>query len=310
MGLAGLDRIVTTLDLRQQLERAGTRPSDVLIVAHDAGAANQLEAFWRKQLRPAQVFAEGPAGGIFQAPSRPAGQTLATAIERCGLVLTGTSWASDLDARAREFALRERKPSWTVLDNWTDFDRRFSMWPSDAMPTTLITTDPVAAKVASTIFDSTQVIQVESQYVEEQVEAILQLRNSSPQMLSGGLFLDEPLRRHNLDEASELALYRSALGRIVERFGPQLEPLTLRPHPSRSRTPLTKACDELGIDFVIAQEGPLAPELAEASCVFGFETYALWLALRAGIPVYSCLPLHLRKINPLLSSGVIPGLED
>jgi hypothetical protein len=97
------------------------------VVAYDAGGAELLSSFVRRQgLQPLFVL-DGPARKVFERKLGPVTVVpLDDALEACVSLLCGTSGQSDLEFRALGVARARGKHSAAFVDHWINFPQRFT----------------------------------------------------------------------------------------------------------------------------------------------------------------------------------------
>src|SRR5262245_30427596 len=105
----------------------------VLIVSHDAGGAEILSSWCRREVGHEYDFLiEGPAKNIFL--RKCSVQPNISPRPPYDLVLTGTSWASDLEKRYILWAKKQAIRVASFLDHWTQYEERFSIGSIDTFP--------------------------------------------------------------------------------------------------------------------------------------------------------------------------------
>jgi hypothetical protein len=125
----------------------------VLIVSHDAGGAEILSSFLKLNDIPYLFCLAGTAVNIFQ---RKIGNvynySLEEGIEQVDWVLTGTSWASDLEYRAIVLAMKKKKFVVSFLDHWLNYRERFNWHGTEILPDEIWVGDENAYDSARLIF--------------------------------------------------------------------------------------------------------------------------------------------------------------
>jgi len=217
----------------------------LLLVAHDAGGAELLAAWARKQgLHGCACVAEGPARRVFTAAfvrlldSSAALSNLADF--RC--VLTGTSWSSDLEKQfiKRAGALGVRTIAY--LDHWTDYRERFMLEDRLLLPTEIWVADEFAEVIARTAFPGHAVRVAGNWYLDEIAAQVKARKAAAPARgrKARALFVSEPLaeaaarkygdsRYHGYTELEALTAF------LAHARGPwarELGAIRIRRHPS------------------------------------------------------------------------------
>lgn len=265
----------------------------VLIAAHDAGGAEIVSA-WAKQhpeLRFRFVLG-GPARAIF---ARRLGdgidwceQIMSAWIREADLVLTSTSYASDLEWQVRREARSAGKPVVAWLDHWTNFRLRFERGEGALWPDEFWLPDETAWLIAREVFPAqSRLVLAGNPYVEELQEHARHLAPASAQS-SHVLYVAEPLARANLlmhgdarfggyDEFDALRLFlrwcrqQLELGRMVE--------VRLRPHPSEEAHKYEALlADYADVPVSLSRGCSLLEDCAWAGQVCGCSSMALFVA--------------------------------
>jgi len=278
----------------------------VAVVAHDAGAANIIQAWLQVEgiadCRPAMA---GPAGRIWAEnfPHAPL-LTLEEALVGARSVLSGTGWASDFEHRARASARARGIPSVAVIDHWVNYRERFQRDGEEILPDLVWVTDSDALAEARRAIPEVAAIERPNLYLRSQ--AVAAGRRPTRGDL---LFVAEPARSDwgqgipgEFQTLDYLAAHRDTAG-----IDPDA-PLRIRPHPS---DPAGKydAWIASHPGACLDESADMAEALRDASWVAGLQSTALVIALEAGRPAICALPpaappcslpqsglLHLRQL--------------
>ena len=270
------------------------------VVAHDAGGAEVLSSFVRRQPVPCVFAVDGPAVGIFV---RKLGSierlTLDDALGRADSLLCGTSWQSDLEFEAIGLAGSLGKPSVAFLDHWVNYPGRFVRSGVRRLPDDIWVGDEYARQIAAAAFPETAIRLVENPYLEDIRDELNRLASASR---PGGrhasiLYVCEPIRDSALRQYghenywgyTEEEALRYFLSNIAA-LGTPFERIVIRPHPSEDPDKYRWA--EAEFEFPIAPGGSrsLAEEVVESDVVVGCESMALVVGLLANKRVVSCIP--------------------
>lgn len=282
----------------------------VALVAHDAGAASHIAAWFSSSKLPLRIYAEGPARSLFQKVfNHQLEPSLTSAVDKSAVVVTGSGWASDLEHRARKLASSRNIPSVAVLDHWANYSGRFHREGEESLPSILWVSDEDAAALAAASFPNVPVLQLPNIWLEGlcmSVQAIRWKSGSQPRRPARRLlYLLEPIRvpwiqdqarATEVGEFQGLRYWFKQLPHLILRsyVAPphELECLALRPHPSE---PVGKY-DDLIAEYsgawpVSLDSSPgLAESLALADAAFGCETQALVAAMACHLPAFSTVP--------------------
>src|SRR5437870_12848252 len=103
--------------------------SPIAVVCHDAGAANIILAWMQAEVGcDWRVVMQGPAARLWSGldvPNAKGYDTLEQAFEGAAVLLSGTSWASEIEHEARRQARVRGIKSIAVIDHWVNYKERF-----------------------------------------------------------------------------------------------------------------------------------------------------------------------------------------
>ncbi len=171
----------------------------IAIVAHDAGGAEILSSYVRRQdvlfQRRCKIVAVGPAQRIFETKLGPIERiTLAQAVAQSSSVLCGTGWQSNVEFEAIALARQHAIPSVAFLDHWVNYRQRFLRAGAWNLPDEIWVGDAMAYDLARTALPSVPVRLVENPYFLDIAAA---LAHSSIKPSAAGtaiLYVCEPVR--------------------------------------------------------------------------------------------------------------------
>jgi hypothetical protein len=288
-------------------------PGPIVVVCHDAGAANLLLPLVAQAGRAdVRVHAAGPAAAIARArvasaldDADPAG-----AIAGAGTCVTGTGWASGVEHEARVAARAHRVRSIALVDHWVNYRERFVRDGAEVLPDEIWVTDAHAEAEARHRIPEVPTRRVPNLYLAEQVAGL-----PPPETITQAelLYVAEPARATwGRDTPGEFQALDWFLASLPALDLPQPLTIRLRPHPS---DPPGKYDAYLGDDgarrVVLDASADLREALARARWVAGCESFALVVALEARRTVYCTLPpwapscrlpherlVHLKHLGP------------
>ena len=284
----------------------------VALVAHDAGAASHMAAWFSNSNFPLRIYAEGPAKSLFlKAFDQPLEASLRLAVCNSSILVSGTGWASDLEHRARILASDRNIPSFSVLDHWANYRERFQRDSQEVLPDQLWVTDADAAALATTALPSVPVLQLPNFWLEALYREVQTLRAGTPAIFQPRrparrlLYLLEPIRvswsqgpvvKPESGEFQGVRYWLKQLPRLIEEgwVAPphELEALALRPHPSEPVGKYDALIAEAASSWPMQLDRApaLAEALAWADAAFGCETQALVAAMACHLPAFSTVP--------------------
>lgn len=270
----------------------------VLVVVHDAGAAEIIAGYVRSQLKHKafMCFASGPAAKIFRREhisfSRIAEATVARIIRAhsdAAYMLTGTAWMTHIEPLAITEAKKVGLKTVVYLDSWGDYRMRFgyprSSWKK-ILPGEFWVGDKDALLLARKQFAHARIQLVPNQYTR----AVLAAYRKTKKNRNSVLFLS---RR------------APAAGRILKELLKELSirvappPIIIRLHPAENKTRYNAVIKKYGGFLQIEKShAGLESDLARARTVIGLETAAMAISMQLGITTIRVMPPGTKALLP------------
>lgn len=264
-----------------------------LLVAHDAGGANQIiswipDNFKSKELR---FYFLGPAKKIFQQrfPNQKIELDFRNALKESSSLICGTGWQTDTEISAIIEALSIGLPVTAVLDNWGNYASRFLANNTMYLPTEIWVTDRYAYDLAKKEFMSVNIILKKDVYAKNFASKVL---NSSVPTIDQVLYICEPMRNQwgkNYEgefQAIDFFMKKLSLIGLSNSI-----PIKFRPHPSEDSSKYYKFLEKYNMkNLEIDSESSLENLFSQSRWVVGCTSYALYLAILSKKIVYSALP--------------------
>tara|TARA_A100001015_G_C15044200_1_gene742258 strand:- start:7015 stop:7911 length:897 start_codon:yes stop_codon:yes gene_type:complete len=272
------------------------KPSDLIdcrfaVVSHDAGSANQIAAMLRAHsfASVSGVF-EGPAKKIFQAafPGAVHPLKLSDRIREFDVLLCGSSGKASVEKDAVRLAASESIRSVTLVDANSNLLNRFSdergtlNWPSELWSTSSKVLDSAGELGCQSSFTL-----VENYYLLREVkETRRRIYENKSRVFKGSnraLFLGEffPREFGNILIESLDFFLSSTQGRSVHQ-------VVFRPHPGGPEEQSLEASQRDRV--TVSTSFSLAQDLADSHFVVGCNSFAMLVALEAGLPTFCALP--------------------
>lgn len=277
-----------------------------LIVSHDAGGAEVVSAWASK--RPGRDFRfllEGPARDIFRKkiPGIEIGdrQSLLPAVSGFDLVLTGTSWDSDLELQAIAAALAGNVVCAAYLDHWGTYNERFGLGGRQILPTEIWVGDEYALRLVEAAFPRIKARLEPNEYFRDTVAEIDRIsgNRTAHGKKKNILYVCEPISvalekkyrdpgYYGYSEFDALDGYLSYMLASPD----DVQEIKLRLHPSepsgKYSAILEKYQDKLGL--AESSGRTLAEDCAWADWIVGCQSMAMVIGLLAGKKVFSSIP--------------------
>lgn len=278
----------------------------VLLVAHDAGGAEILSAWYRNNSGTfyfMHIWA-GPAEDIFLRDHSGVKCTdldVINEFEADDFILTGTSLENDLErnaiAKAKELGVR----CISFLDHWDLYRERFGNeknWEGN-LPDEIWVGDNYAYDYAvKEGFPKDRLRLVRNPYfdaIKDMKEDYVQSPNSCGKRI---LYLCEPISRKlnvafsgmEADYDNEIQIVDSFL-RTVDQHLNEIEIITLRLHPSEEFVKYQKLVENYGarLPLEVSTERLLHNDILKHTTIIGVESNALVVGVFLDREVYSCI---------------------
>jgi len=271
----------------------------ITIVSHDAGGAEILSSWLRRNPQPHYLVLGGPAVEIFQ---RKLGNisldNLESSIDLCDWVLCGTSWASDLEKEAIIFAKAAKKKVVAFLDHWSNYHERFKLGSLSHLPDEIWVGDADAEFIAHSLFPNTVVKFVPNPYFKDIESELKKIQVESISLHKKNiLYVCEPIREHALlaygDEKYWGYTEEDALQYFLNNINSldfEINEIKIRSHPSESKEKYNWALKESSLVTETMSAKSLIEQIAEADIVVGCSSMAMVVALLAKRRVISAIP--------------------
>ncbi len=293
----------------------------ILVVAHDAGAAEVIAAWVAHHPEHQYTFLiEGPARQVFMRRCQITASSDVTQLESLvrasDLILCGTGWASqraqDIIRVGRELSCRTA----VYLDHWNEYRRRFEIAGRVELPDEVWVGDPYAFAIAEQELPGASIRLEPNLYLADMADAIADLASTAPARSGEGwrvLYLGEAVREaadsyngHNVFGCSEIEALEAFLQYLMDTQT-HVAQVLLRLHPAEARDKYDAVIERWSNTFAISKGQPtqtLAEDIAWSEWVVGLDTMAMAIAVTAGRRVSTTIPPHGRP--PTIP---LPGIE-
>jgi len=278
----------------------------ILIVSHDAGGAEVVSSWVR--CHPEYQFEfclDGPAVGIFQKKiikleNQPVVH-LEKIIQKSNRVVTGTSWASDIEKEAIKLGKKLGKTVASFLDHWVNYPQRFQYNGQTCLPDEIWVGDEDALRIAQNYFPKEKLKFVPNPYFQDIKDELNSLRLPPRQTKKVRiLYVCEPIGEHSRREYghslhwgyTEYDALRFFFKKLADMISfENIESVCVRNHPSESRDKYDTILEEYpAIPFKKSGGNSIIDDCVWADWVAGCNSMALVVGLLAGKKVYSCIP--------------------
>ena len=284
---------------------------NILVVSHDAGGAEIVSA-WKKRNLGEYNFVcllAGPAIAIFRRKFDKINLVTNNDVifkTEYDLVITGSSWASDLERIAIASAKKQGIIVATYLDHWTNYHQRFQLNGHTVLPDEIWVGDEYALKLASKEFGSEKIKFVHNCYFDDVLGEIedysLNYQSIPEETKNKILYICEPrTMNYGNPDFWGYTEYEALEGYLKYLINSRVcvEKLILRLHPSEHQDKYDEVIRKYHNVFPIeiSQEDTLSKNIAWADWVVVCDSMAMYIAGLADKKVYSCIPKHGRALS-------------
>lgn len=262
----------------------------ILLVSHDAGGA-QLLAAWAsfENITNFKILVEGPATTAFQNIFRSENSYIDydTAIEDLmkndfDLVVTSTSWESQLELKIIKLAKKLGIMTISYLDHWVNYRERFGFpnhnW-EDNLPDQLWGHDLASLQLINQSFPNIVAENRGNLFLEQRLRNLKSL--NVQEIPNTVLFLTEPISKHlgekmGYNEFDALDLFFGKLSYFFKT--PDVTQVTIRPHPSEKKYAQKKYENFLQDNVSLSEEADVFVDLKKHEYIVGCDTIGLYYA--------------------------------
>ena len=272
----------------------------IALVSHDAGGAEILSSWIRKNKEPYYLVLKGPAITIFKSKLGNCKiHTLEEAIKFSDLVICGTSWQSDLERQAIILSKSLGKKVIAFLDHWVEFQGRFQMEEAFVFPNEIWVGDKDAEIIAKKIFPEIDIFLKPNPYLEDIKSEFKRMKkNFKRSKKYSVLYVTEPLREQALLQYgndyhfgyTEEDALRFFLKNLYILRSDGIDEIKIRPHPSENKNKYNWVMQENSLVVETASNKTLLQQILEADLIVGCESMAMVVALIVGKRVISSIP--------------------
>jgi hypothetical protein len=270
----------------------------IAVVAHDAGGAEILSSYVRREGVTCRLVLAGPALAIFARKLGPIEVCEPDkALSECDWVLCGSSYPSEFELKFLANVRAQGKRSVVFLDHWINYRERFLRDGAETLPDEIWVGDADAELTARTFFPDTTVTLVDNPYFEDlRDELKLRPKRLQPADKIRALFLSQPIRQYgelggrNLErgytEEEALQYFIDNVDRLAEK----VDEVVIRLHPTEASDKYDWVNDAFDIPVVVEERGDLTDAILSADYVVGMDSMAMVVGLLADKEVICCIP--------------------
>ena len=273
----------------------------IAISCRDLGSANLIYNFIKyNKKKNIYYYAQGPAKKIFKKLKIKNYATEVTSNENLLLnadLFIGGSGFSNFEKKSLLKAKKKKIPSYSILDNFTFYPKRFLAKKKLSLPENFITFDLEAYKLAKKFFKKKKIHLVKNYYLYD-FRKRLKLKSVD----SNILYISEPFNEGY--EVDSLKFLLNKLDNINLHISSKI---FIKTHPKDNIKKYTKIIDQFKHKFNIILNNELDGVKLFNKCklVFGISSYLLLMAARLGKKTYHCKLPNQKNIKLLNNKKIM-----
>ena len=269
----------------------------VAIVCHDAGGAEVISSWIKKNKNNYLFYLEGPAKKIFKKKlNADTSNDLKTIIHQCDWLLCGTGWQNNLEKEAIKLSREKNTKSVSYLDHWVNYKERFIFDEKLLLPNEIWVGDEEAKEIALRVFGEykLRIKLVNNEYLNDIRKSIKNLESNKKKI---ALYVCEPIAEHaknqcnnelewGYDEVMALKFFL----KNTDYVDPNLEKIIIRPHPSEEINKYDWVKEVSPLPITISNKIDILDDIKNCKYVIGCESMAMIVGLIADKVVFSSIP--------------------
>ena len=277
----------------------------VLIVCHDAGGAEIVSAWCRRhKSHEYRYVLAGPARAIFRRKiagvSCRSAEFLSAMVRKSDFVLTGTSWASEIEKKAIAAAKKNKVKVCSFLDHWVDYPARFQLRGKRVLPDEIWVGDREALKRARRYFPHCRLRLKVNPYFQDIRKKIME--SPRPPLDKNGLhilYICEPISEQSIRQYGKPDHWgyteQEAIVKFLEKVAgdakKKVSEIKVRLHPAESGRKYDFLLRRFpGLPIKIGSGRSLIEDCLRADWIVGCESMALVTGLLSGRRVFCAIP--------------------
>lgn len=285
--------IINLLNIKKKIQ-VKIKKNKILVASHDAGGANILSSYIKYNPGNYEFILTGPAKKIFFKKLKIKQNKKKINLNNIEKIFLSTSWESKLELKILKEAKEKQIPTYSFLDHWTNYKKRFLLNKKIFLPNKIIVTDNYAYKIAKKEFKKTKIIKVKNFYLMEVKNKLkFSIRKKQNKKITKILYLTEPITdtekvfKNRINPNNEFKLLNNFLAKLkgCSRFK-----LTIRLHPQEYKLKYKNYINNSSYKIYISKKKDLANDINSNDLIVGAHTYALIFGLIAKKKVFTSVP--------------------
>lgn len=283
-----------------------TSDEPTLVVCHDAGGSEVVSSWVKAKCKNSVHFLlEGPAVSIFarklsHKPILLDREQFENIPTRYSFVLTGTSWASDLEKHVHRLCKKTNIKSAAYLDHWMEYPQRFTSNGELQLPDEIWVGDEYALRLAEKTLPGAPIRLEPNLYLTEIASEIKKATIAGERNYTGNriLYCTEPTSEVARKKSGNPMSYGYTEFSALENFiiylkgQKRLTELRIRKHPSEPEGKYAHFLRHSNADFSVylSESTDLTADCAWADIVAGCDSMVMAIGVFAKKKVFCCIP--------------------
>ncbi len=283
-----------------------TKKIKTAVVSHDAGGAEILSNFIKRDINNYYFILKGPAKKIFKNKfGKIQISRLSNIIQKCNLILSGTSVKSNLEVNAIKYGRKFNIKSIAFLEHWINYKERFFRKGRLFLPNEIYVGDKYAKILCKRAFRNITVKLIKNPYWDHFRKELKKFKKRKPNKKKKILYFTENLKQiKKINKANVNFSDFDAIHfffRKIKYVSKKIDKIIFRFHPSESiekyKKIILKYSDKFNIE--ISNKNKLIEDIVNCDIAVGCQTMAMVMALFANKKVFSSVPIkNYNKILP------------
>ena len=275
--------------------RNSKKMTHICIVSHDAGGAEVVSSYVKRNKLDCMYYLAGPAVNIFTKKLGPLVlNKLDKCLEECDWLLCSLGW-SEHEWQALAKAKEMGKRVIVFLDHWTGYQDRFIHNDITVLPDEVWVGDTKAEKLAKDTFSDLPIKRIPNPYFADLKDELdlLPRRVNSKGTGKKILYVCEPTApKSDITKCSGYTDHDALryFFKCMSECKELVDSICLRPHPSEPKDKYDWVLNNNFTNIIVSTEQSLLEEIACSDWIVGRSSMALVVGLIAKKTVFSCIP--------------------
>tara|TARA_B100000686_G_C16714021_1_gene930891 strand:- start:428 stop:1318 length:891 start_codon:yes stop_codon:yes gene_type:complete len=283
----------------------------ICFISHDRGGSEYLYEYIKKYKIKKKIFClKGPAYKFFKTKIKNLKNFSIINIKKYKIkkIITSTSFINFHHIEGIKFAKKEKIQSYSILDDWNDYKKRFTYNKKLFLPNYIIVYNKYAHKLAKSDFPNQKIILLEDLFLKNIIKK-LNIKKKKKRLPKNSkysriLYLSDPIEL-NTSSKSKMKLYNeknviSYMCKNIYKIAKNYK-ITVRMHPKciKDKLIIKKYFKMNNLKINFSNKKNLISDILDHDIILGCETQALIPAHYSKKRVFCVIPNYVKKENKL-----------